>query len=121
MVIYLARTYVVSCGKLKAHNRWGKKLVGLMKKNPRLFGDVISLRVFRHNCAGSVDLRFTAVWGLASLASIEGWENEFTEIPQEEALRTEFTKLVVSGSCSACILDPIKIVKRKNKSNCPKK
>src|SRR5665647_248415 len=118
MTIYLARTYVVNRGKLKEHNAWGKKLVALMKKNPSLFRDVNSLRVFRHKCDGSVDKRFTALWGLASLASIEGWESKFSEIPEEKALRTEFTELIVQGSYSACILDPIKTINRKTKLNC---
>jgi hypothetical protein len=121
MTVYLARTYVVNRGKLKAHNEWGKKLVALMKNNPRLFGDVNSLRVFKHKCPGSVDKKFTALWGLTNLSSIEGWENEFSEIPEEKALRTEFTELIVPGSYSACILNPIKTINRKTKPNRLKK
>jgi hypothetical protein len=121
LTIYLARTYVVNRGKLKEHNEWGKKLVALMKKNPGLFGNVGSLRVFKHKCAESVDKRFTALWGLASLAGIEGWESDFSEIPQEKALRTEFTEIIVPGSHSTCILDPIKTINRKTKTNRPKK
>jgi hypothetical protein len=121
MTVYLARTYVVNRGKLKDHNEWGKKLVALMKKNPRLFGDVNSLRVFKHKCPGSADKKFTALWGLTNLASIKGWENEFSEIPEEKALRTEFTQLIVPGSYSACILNPIKTIYRKTKPNRLKK
>jgi hypothetical protein len=121
MTVYLARTYVVNRGKLKEHNEWGKKLVTFMKNNPSLFRNVTSLRVFRHKCGGSVDKRFTALWGLANLASIEGWESEFSEIPEEKAFRSEFIKLIVPGSYSACILNPIKTINRKIKSDHPKK
>jgi hypothetical protein len=121
MAVYLARTYVVKRGKLKEHNEWGKKLVALMKKNPSLFRDVNSLRVFRHKCGGSVDKRFTALWGLANLVSIEGWESEFSEIPEEKALRAEFMDLIVPGSYSVCILEPIKTLNRKAKRGRPKK
>jgi antibiotic biosynthesis monooxygenase (ABM) superfamily enzyme len=42
MAVYLVRTYVVKPGKFKEHNEWGKKLVVLMKKQPKHFACVKS-------------------------------------------------------------------------------
>jgi hypothetical protein len=63
----------------------------------------------------------TALWGFESLANIEGWASGFSEIPEEKALRTEFMELIVPGSYSACILEPIKTLNRKAIRNRPKK
>jgi antibiotic biosynthesis monooxygenase (ABM) superfamily enzyme len=118
MTVYLARTYVVKPDKLKGHNKWGKKLVALMKKKPSLFSGVKSLQVLKHE--GSPG-KFTAMWGFESTANIKGWENGFSEIPEEKALRAEFMELIVPDSYVACILEPIKKLNRKAKSHSPKK
>ena len=115
MTVYLTRTYVVKPEKLKAHNEWGKKLVALMKKKPSLFSGVKSLQVLSHKLGPASE--FTALWGFESLVDIEGWEAGFREIPQESALRAEFMELIVPGSYSACILEPIKTINRKTKPN----
>jgi antibiotic biosynthesis monooxygenase (ABM) superfamily enzyme len=120
MTVYLARTYVVKPEKLDDHNEWGKKLIALMKNKPYLFRGVTSLRVLRHKHGGSMG-GFTALWGFESLANIEGWENGFTEIPEEKALRAKFMELIVPESYSACILEPIKTLKRKTKHKRPQK
>jgi antibiotic biosynthesis monooxygenase (ABM) superfamily enzyme len=120
MTVYLHKTYVVKPDKLDEHNEWGKKLIASMKKKPGLFKGVTSLRVLRHKYGGSVG-GFTALWGFESLANIEGWENGFTEIPKEKALRAEFLELIVPGSYSACILEPIKTLNRKAKHEHPQK
>jgi len=120
MTGYLARTYVVNPDKLDEYNEWGKKLVALMKKKPGLFRGVKSLQVLRHKYGGSVG-GFTALWGFESLANIEGWESGFSEIPEEKALRAEFMELIVPGSYSTCILEPIKTLNRKAKRTSPKK
>jgi hypothetical protein len=118
MTVYLARTYIVNPDKLYAHNEWGKKLIALMKKKPDLFKGVTSLQVLRHKYGGSVG-RFTALWSFKSLAYIKGWENRFSEIPEEKALRAEFMELIVQGSYSTCILEPIKVLNRKAKRQRP--
>ena len=115
MTVYLARTYVIAPNRLREHNEWGKKLVSLMKKQPRLFLGVESLQVLSHKDEGSAG-KFTALWGFESLSSIEGWETGFREIPEEKALRAEFMKLIVPGSYSVCILEPIKKMTRNTKS-----
>ena len=120
MTVYLARKYLVSPDKLDEHNRWGKKLVALMKKRPDLFRGVKSLQVLKRKCSGSMG-EFTALWGFESLANIEGWESGFSEIPEEKALRAEFMELIVPESYSASILEPIKTIKRKAKHKHPKK
>ena len=120
MTIYLAKTYLVKPDKLDEHNQWGKKLVALMKKKPDLFRGVTSLRVFRHKYDISIG-RYTAIWGFQSLANIEGWESGFIEIPKEKALRTEFIELIVPGSYSTSILEPIKNLNRKVKRERPQK
>jgi antibiotic biosynthesis monooxygenase (ABM) superfamily enzyme len=116
MTVYLVRTYVIKPNRLKEHNEWGKKLVALMKKKPGLFLGVKSLQVLSHKGDISVG-KFTALWGFESLSFIEGWATGFREIPEEKALRAEFLELIVPGSFSACIMEPIKTIKRKPKSN----
>ena len=111
MTTYLARTYTVNPDKLKEHDKWGKKLVALMKNKPSLFKNVKSLQVLSHKSEPTG--RFTALWGFENLANIEGWESGFSEIPEEKALRAEFMKLIEQGSYSACILKPIKTLNRK--------
>ena len=101
------------------HSELGKKLVALMKKKPGLFRGVKSLQVLRHKYGGSVG-GFTALWGFESSASIECWESGFSEIPEEKTLRAEFMELIVPGSYSACILEPIKNLNRKAKRTRPK-
>jgi hypothetical protein len=120
MTVYLAKTYIINPDKLDEHNKWGKKLIALMKKKPGLFRDVKSLQVLKHKYGGSVG-KFTALWGFKSLANIEGWESGFIEIPEEKGLRAEFMELVVPGSYSVCILEPIKTLNRKSKRDHPKK
>lgn len=112
MTIYVARTYVVRPDKLKEHNKWGKKLIILMKKKPDLFNNVQSLQVLRHK-QDEKGNRFTAVWGFESQANIEGWERDFNEIPQENLLRMKFMDLIEPDSYSACIFTSIKTIKRK--------
>ena len=119
MTVYLARTYVVNPSKLDEHNEWGKKLVALMKKKPSLFRGVKSLQVLRHKSGGEGS-KFTALWRFESLTNIEDWESGFNEIPEERALRAEFMKLIMPGSDSACILEPIKTLNRKTKRCRPK-
>jgi hypothetical protein len=119
MTVYLAKTYVVKPEKLDEHNEWGKRLIALMKKKPGLFRSVTSLQVLKHKYGGSVG-GFTALWGFESLDNVEGWETGFIEIPEEKGLRAKFMELIVPGSYSVCILEPIKTLKRKNKRNLPK-
>ena len=52
------------------------------------------MRVFSHKYGGAVD-GFTAMWGFESLAHVEGWENGFSEIPEEMSLRSEFMDLII--------------------------
>jgi antibiotic biosynthesis monooxygenase (ABM) superfamily enzyme len=118
MTIYLCRTYIVKPGKLKEHNKWGKKLVILMKKKPSLFNGVKSLQVFSHD--GSKD-KFTAMWSFEGSLDIKGWENGFSEIPEEKALREEFMKLIEPNSILVQVLKPIKIMKRNLKTQNSKK
>lgn len=114
MTVFLVRTYVVKPDKLTDHDEWGKKLVALMKKKPELFEGVKSMKVFNHKYGGCVG-GFTAMWGFKTISNIKGWENGFSEIPEEMALRSEFLDLVVPGSYSACIWESIKTLTRKAK------
>ena len=118
MTVYLSRTYIVKSGKLKEHNRWGKKLVAIMKKKPVLFKGVKSLQVLSHD--GSVD-KFTAMWGFKDMLDVEGWEKGFVEIPEEKAMREEFMELIEPGSFSVQVLRPIKTLKRNIKAKNSKK
>jgi hypothetical protein len=119
MTVYLCRTYVVKPGKLKEHNEWGKRLIVLMKTKPELFDGAKSLQVLSHKRSREAR-KFTALWGFDSLTDVEYWEKAFCELPQENALRSEFMELVVPESFSVSLLEPIKIM-RKIKSKHPKK
>jgi hypothetical protein len=66
----------------------------------------------RHKYGGSVG-RFTSLWGFKSLAYIESWEDRFSRMPEERASHAEFMELIVQGSYSTCILEPIKVLNRK--------
>jgi hypothetical protein len=116
--MYLCRTYIVKPGKLKEHNRWGKKLVILMKKKPGLFNNVRSLQVFSHD---ESEDKFTAMWGFKGRLDVEDWEKGFTEIPEEKALREEFMELIEPSSILVQVLEPIKTIKRKIKTKNSKK
>jgi len=120
VTVFLIRTYCVKPDKLKEHNEWGKRLVSLMKKKPQLFGDVKSMKVFSHKYSGCVG-GFTAMWGFETLAHVEGWEKDFSEIPEEMALRSEFMDLIVPGSFSVDIWESVKTLNRKVKPKRAKK
>jgi hypothetical protein len=120
MTIFLIRTYTVKPDKLKEHNEWGKRLVTLMKKKPALFSGVKSMRVLSHKYGGAIG-GFTAMWGFESLAHVEGWENGFSEIPEEMALRSEFMDLIIPGSFTADIWESVKMLNRKTKPKYRKK
>lgn len=117
MTIYLARTYLLKPDKLEEHNKWGKKLVALMKTQPDLFKGVKSMQVFRHKQDES-GCKFTALWGFEKISDIKEWKRGFKEIPEEKALRAEIVELFVEGSFSSCILKSIKTMKRKTKPKC---
>jgi hypothetical protein len=91
-----------------------------MKKKPELFEGVKSMRVLSHKYGGMVG-GFTAMWGFESLAHVEGWENNFCEIPEEMALRSEFMKLIIPGSFSVDVWESVKTLTRKTKPKRAKK
>ncbi|MCL1978374.1 MAG: hypothetical protein FWG55_09810 [Candidatus Bathyarchaeota archaeon] len=115
MTVFLVRTYTVKLDKLKEHDAWGKKLVTLMKKKPELFKGVKSMRVLSHKKSGNIS-EFAAIWGFENIDIIKGWENNFSEIPEEKALRVEFMNLIVPNSFSAHTWEPVKTLKRKIKT-----
>jgi len=120
VTVFLVRTYTVQSAKLKEHNQWGKKLVAQMKKKPELFKGVKSLRVLSNKSDDGIN-KFTAMWGFENADSIKGWEAGFSEIPEEKALRTEFMEIIVPGSFSASIWEPVKTLNRKIKIKRAKK
>ncbi len=114
LTVFVVRTYVVQPSKLEAHNAWGKKLVALMKKQPQLFSGVKSMRVLSHKYGGKVG-GFTAMWKFDSLADAEKWARGFVEVKAEAYLRSEFLELIVPGSYSECIWEPVRTINRKPK------
>jgi antibiotic biosynthesis monooxygenase (ABM) superfamily enzyme len=109
MTVYFCRNYIVKPDKLKEHNKWGKKLVALMKKKPGLFSDARSIQVLRQ-CGSKFN--FFAIWGYTGKLDFEGWEAGFCEIPNEDALREEFMELIEPSSNRAQIHKPIKTLRR---------
>jgi hypothetical protein len=116
MTVFVVRTYTVKPDKQKAHLLWGKKLVSLMKKQPKLFCDVQSMRVLQHKYGGNVG-GFTAMWKFSSLQNAERWEQGFVEVKEEADLRSEFLELIVPGSYSQCIWEPVRTLNRKGKKH----
>ncbi|MGD6807092.1 MAG: hypothetical protein ACQCN4_09055 [Candidatus Bathyarchaeia archaeon] len=114
MTVFIVRTYVVKPDKLKEHNEWGKKLVAMMKRQPSLFGGVKSMRVLSHKYGGQVG-GFTAMWKFDNLADAERWEQGFVEVKAEADLRSEFLSLLVPGSYSECIWEPVRTLNRKSR------
>ncbi len=114
MTVFIVRTYTVKPNKIEEHLAWGKKLVAMMKKQPKLFGGVRSMRVLRHKYGGNVG-GFTAMWKFDSLADAERWEQGFVDVKEQADLRAEFLSLIVPGSYSECIWEPVRTLNRKAK------
>ena len=114
MTVFVVRTYTVKPDKLADHNMWGKKLIALMKKKPGLFGGVQSMRVLSHKYGGQVG-GFTAMWKFDNMQEAEKWENGFTEIKEEVALRQEFMELLVPGSYRQEIWAPVRTLNRRKR------
>jgi hypothetical protein len=114
MTVFIVRTYTVKPDKQNEHLAWGKKLVALMKKQPKLFCGVKSMRVLSHRYGGDVG-GFTAMWKFNSLADAERWEQGFVEVKVQADLRSEFLSLIVPGSYSECIWEPVRTLNRKQK------
>lgn len=114
MTVFVVRTYTVKPSKLKEHMAWGKKLVALMKKQPKLFSVVKSMRVLHHKYGGDVG-GFTAMWKFDSLADAEKWEQGFVDVKEKADLRREFLSLVVPGSYSEHIWEPVRTINKKKK------
>jgi antibiotic biosynthesis monooxygenase (ABM) superfamily enzyme len=115
MTIFLVRTYVVKPDKLGEHVAWGKKLIALMKKRPYLFKEVKSLKVFSHKYGGNVG-GYVAIWKFGSLADSEKWENSFKKNREQMNLKSEFMTLIVPGTYSTNIWEPVKKLRRHDKS-----
>lgn len=112
MSVFLVRTYTVKPDKLDAHNKWGKKLVAMIKRQPELFSGVKSMQVFRHKYGGAVG-SFTALWRFDSLADLEAFEQGFREVKEKASLREEFVDLLVPGSYSQCVWETVRAIKHK--------
>jgi len=112
VTVFVVRTYTVKPDKYAEHNAWGKKLVALLKKKPGLFGGVQGMRVLRHKYGGQVG-GFTAMWKFNTLQDAEEWENGFTVVKEEVALRQEFMELIVPGSYRQEIWEPVRTIKRR--------
>jgi antibiotic biosynthesis monooxygenase (ABM) superfamily enzyme len=112
VTVFVVRTYTVKPDKLAEHNLWGKKLVAVMKKKQGLFGGVQGMRVLSHKYGGSVG-GFTAMWKFKSLQDAEKWEDGFTEVKEEMALRQEFLELVVPGSYRQEIWESVRSINRR--------
>ena len=116
MTIFLVRTYVVRPDKLREHEAWGKKLVALMKKWPYLFREVESLRVFSHKYGGNVG-GYVAIWKFGSLADCGKWENSFRKNKEQMDLKSEFNALIVPGTYTVDVWEPVKTLQRHRKSS----
>jgi antibiotic biosynthesis monooxygenase (ABM) superfamily enzyme len=114
VTVFVVRTYTVKPDKLGEHNAWGKKLVALMKKKPEFFGGVQSMRVLSHKYGGQVG-GFTAMWKFNNLEDAGKWENDFTEVKEEMALRQEFLELVVPGSYRQEIWETVRTINRRKR------
>jgi hypothetical protein len=119
LTVFIVRTYVVKPDKLSEHNEWGKKLITLMKKQPKLFCGVKSMSVLSYKYGGQVG-GFTSMWKFDNLAEAEKWAQGFVEVKAEKDLRSEFLSLLVPGSYSECILGQVRKLNRK-KCKKPKK
>jgi len=116
MSIFLVRTYVVKPHELEKHNAWGKKLVALMKKRSDLFEEVKSLKVLGQKYGDNIGA-YVAMWEFESLTESEKWENSFKNKKELTTLKTEFMTLIVPGTYSAKIWQPIKTMRRLKKES----
>lgn len=120
MTVFIVRTYTVKPDKYAEHLAWGKKLVKLMKKQPKLFSEALSMRVLSHKYGGSVG-GYTAMWKFKTLADAEKWAQGFTTVKEEIDLRSEFLSLIVPGSYSECVWEPVRTMNKRPKRCKPKK
>jgi hypothetical protein len=112
VTVFLVRTYTVKPDKYEEHNAWGKKLIALMKKKPELFSGVQSMRVLRNKYGGAVG-GFTAMWKFSSLKDAEEWETGFAKVKEKIPLWQEFAVLLVPGSYSQVICEPVRTINRR--------
>jgi antibiotic biosynthesis monooxygenase (ABM) superfamily enzyme len=114
VTVFVVRTYTVKPDKYAEHNLWGKKLVALLKTKPGLFGGVQGMRVLSHKYGGQVG-GYTAMWKFKSLEDADKWENDFTVVKEEVALRQEFMDLIVPGSYRQEIWESVRAIKRRKR------
>jgi hypothetical protein len=119
MTVFVVRTYTVKPECQKAHLEWGKKLVAMLKKQPKQFSKVRSMRVYSNKYGGAVG-GFTAMWKFDSLADAQDWEQGFVEVKAEADLRSEFLGLIVPGSYTQALWEPVRSLNKKKRAK-PKK
>jgi hypothetical protein len=112
MAIFRLTHYVVKADCLKEHQVWGKNLVATMKKQPSVYKEVKSLRVFSQK--GKDGARgYFALWEFRCLADKKKWESRFQNEKEYLGFSSDFMGLVVPGSFSSGVWRPVKSMRRK--------
>ncbi len=106
---------MVAPNNRKKHVAWGKKLVATIKSHPELFREVKSLKVFCEKTDDNTD-RHVALWEFQSQADKEQWEKRFRSSSEAAALSPEFMGLIEQGTFARRTWQPIKSMRRVDRS-----
>lgn len=99
MTIFMVETYIVKLDKLGEFMAFLKKWETWMKKNPEVFKEVKSHKVFSHLLGGNLG-GYVEMTEFENLADFEKWMNKFMKSDFMTTLYPEFASLQVPGTYS---------------------
>jgi len=99
MTILMIETYVIKPDKLGEYTAFFKKFMEWVKKNPDLFKEVKSFKLFSHMLGGKYGT-YVEMWELENLAECEKWTNKILQSEYVTRFQPEVMGLVVPGTLS---------------------
>jgi antibiotic biosynthesis monooxygenase (ABM) superfamily enzyme len=107
MTVFVVDTYVIKPEKQAEYTAWSKKFFAYKERNPQLFKEVKSYKVFAHVAGGNWG-GYVEMLEFESLADFEKWMNRITQSEYMTTLYPEFTTLVAPATESVSIWNPVK-------------
>jgi hypothetical protein len=99
MTILAVETYVIKPDKMGEYTAFFKKFMEWVKKNPDLFKEVKSFKLFSHMLGGKY-FTYVEMWELENLADFEKLGNRLEQSEYVTRFRPEGMSLVVPGTLS---------------------
>jgi len=106
VTVFFVETYVIKPDKLGEFTAFFKKLMEWVKKNPDLFKEVKSFKLFSHGLGGKYGT-YVEMWELESLADCEKWMNKIMKSEYITTYQPEAMSLTVPGTLSTEIWNPV--------------